>query len=340
MAERVLLHIGLMKSGTTFLQGRLDANRDLLAAQGFLFPGATWGAQIQAVTDVLGFGGSAARKPSDGAWEALLAEMSGHPGSAIVSMEFLAAAVPANIARLADELADVDLRVVVTVRDLGRAVPAMWQEGIKNGRTWTWPEYLRGVREGGPAGQHFWRQQAAGRIVQRWADAVGTQRATLVTVPPAGSPPELLWDRFCTVSGLDRADWRPPERANESLGAASTLALRSLNEQLTDLTPRRYRSLVKSPVGNGVLAARRGAEDRIGFVVPRWLRARAEQVSERLMATGVPVVGDLTDLVPRDVAGVDPSTVGDRDQLEAAVAALAGLVRAQDARRDRRQRSL
>ena len=41
MAERVVVHIGLMKSGTTFLQGRLDANREQLAAQGVLFPGPT-----------------------------------------------------------------------------------------------------------------------------------------------------------------------------------------------------------------------------------------------------------------------------------------------------------
>ena len=32
MAERVLLHVGLMKSGTTFIQGRLNANRERLPA--------------------------------------------------------------------------------------------------------------------------------------------------------------------------------------------------------------------------------------------------------------------------------------------------------------------
>jgi hypothetical protein len=35
----VFFHVGLMKSGTTFLQGRLNANRRLLAEQGVLFPG-------------------------------------------------------------------------------------------------------------------------------------------------------------------------------------------------------------------------------------------------------------------------------------------------------------
>jgi hypothetical protein len=38
MAQRVIVHIGLMKSGTTFIQGRLGANRARLAAQGVLFP--------------------------------------------------------------------------------------------------------------------------------------------------------------------------------------------------------------------------------------------------------------------------------------------------------------
>ena len=39
MAERVVLHVGCLKSGTSYLQRTLDRNRDALAAQGFLFPG-------------------------------------------------------------------------------------------------------------------------------------------------------------------------------------------------------------------------------------------------------------------------------------------------------------
>jgi hypothetical protein len=47
----------------------------------------------------------------------------------------------------------------------------------------------------------------------------------------------------------------------------------------------------------------------------------------QLERSGAHVVGDLDDLAPLDVAGVDPTQVGDRAQLDAAVAALAGALR-------------
>ena len=40
MAERVLLHIGAPKAGTTFLQTILWKNRESLGAQGLLVPGS------------------------------------------------------------------------------------------------------------------------------------------------------------------------------------------------------------------------------------------------------------------------------------------------------------
>jgi hypothetical protein len=48
----------------------------------------------------------------------------------------------------------------------------------------------------------------------------------------------------------------------------------------------------------------------------------------RLRELGVRVVGDLEDLRPVPVPGVDPSSVSDSERLDAAVAGLEGLVRA------------
>ena len=68
-------------------------------------------------------------------------------------------------------------------------------------------------------GKRFWRQQSAGQIVQRWAEGVGADHVTVITVPPPGAPSELLWQRFCQVAGIAAADWVEAPRANESLGA-------------------------------------------------------------------------------------------------------------------------
>ena len=70
MAERVFLHIGLPKTGTTFLQTTMWHNRAQLEAQGFLYPGAKRMDHYHASQDVRG-----QRTPPTGAWEQLRSEL-------------------------------------------------------------------------------------------------------------------------------------------------------------------------------------------------------------------------------------------------------------------------
>jgi hypothetical protein len=321
MAQRVVFHIGLMKSGTTFIQGRLNANRARLAEQQVLFPGPTWNRHVRAVADLLQ---SQNRKP--GSWNSLVEEINEYPGTAVVSMEYLAPMGSPRINVLRDAFPDTEIRIVATVRDLGRSVPAMWQEAIKNRRTWEWPEYVQAIEKGGDAGHRFWRQQHAGKIVRRWSSVVGPDHTYVVTVPPPGAPAALLWDRFCEVAGIRADTWDDAPRANESLGAASTLVMRELNLATQDLSLQTYKKRVKA-LAKHVMGGHRGEEDPIGFTVPAWLRKESDKIGTQLRSGGAHIVGDLADLTPVDVPGVDPTTVDARAQLEASVAALAGVLR-------------
>jgi hypothetical protein len=320
MAQRVVFHIGLMKSGTTFIQGRLNANRERLAEQQVLFPGPTWARHVRAVSDLLG---SDKRKP--GSWNSLVDEVNEYDGTAVVSMEYLAPMGAPRIKVLRDAFPETEVRVAVTVRDLGRSVPAMWQEAIKNRRTWDWDEYVRSIQKGGEPGKRFWRQQHAARIVRRWSSVLGPDHVYVVTLPPPGASPGLLWDRFSEVAGIATDTWDEGPRANESLGAASTQVMRQLNLATQDLPLTAYKKRVKA-LAKHVMGGHRGAEDPIGFTVPRWLRQESAKVITQLERSGAKVVGDLSELEPVDVPGVDPATVGDADQLEAAIAALAGVL--------------
>jgi hypothetical protein len=321
MAQRVVFHIGLMKSGTTFIQGRLNANRERLAAQSVLFPGPTWNRHVRAVSDLLQ---ASDRKP--GSWNSLVDEINDYDGTAVVSMEYLAPAGAPRIKVLRDSFPDTEIRVAVSVRDLGRGVPAMWQETVKNRRTWEWPEYVRSIQKGGDAGRRFWRQQHSAKIVKRWASVLGGDQVYVVVVPPPGAPSELLWERFCQVAGIQPDTWDEAPRANESLGAASTLVLRELNLATQDLPILAYKKRVKA-LGKHVMSGHRGDEQPIGFTVPAWLRKESDRIRDQLARSGAQVVGDLSELDPVNVRGVDPTTVGDREQLTAAVSALAGALR-------------
>lgn len=321
MASEVVLHVGLMKSGTTFIQGRLDANRDRLAQLGVLFPGPGWGRHVRAVSDLIE---SPRRQP--GAWKSFCDEVNDHRGLAVTSMEYLGPISAARIATLPTAFPGARLTAVLTVRDLGRTVPAMWQESVKNRRSWGWADYVESVHRGGEAGRRFWRQQDAARIARRWAGELGSDRVVVVTVPPPGAPAEMLWDRFRAAAGIADADWSEAPRANESLGAASIQVMRQLNAATADLPLRDYKRRVKA-LAKHVLSQHRGQEDPIGFAVPRWLRRRAARMATELREIGVAVVGDPDELTPLDVAGVDPESVTAAAERDAAVAGLAEVLR-------------
>jgi hypothetical protein len=324
MASRVVLHVGLMKSGTSYLQRRLDANRDLLTGRGVLLPGQRWRDQMLAVSDVLG------RKQlvdkSAGRWAALLDESSAHDGVVVVSMEFLGPARPEALARVVASFGATPVEAVVTLRDLGRTVPAMWQESLQNGGTVAWGDYVGGLDGRRTPAQAFWRQQGMGRIVGNWVAALGADRVTLVTVPPAGAAPGLLWERFCEAARLDIADAGEVPPANTSLDAGSAVLLRELNLRLRDddLPPGEYHRLVKFGLGKQALAGRGGAP--IGFEPSTWLVRRSGEIEQRLRDSGARVVGDLADLAPVSVAGIDPGTVPVDERLRAEVEELREVV--------------
>jgi hypothetical protein len=326
---RLALHVGAMKTGTTYLQGRLFANKSTLAHRHVLLPGKQWRTQSRAVWGLLNGEGRQ--------WRRMAHRISAHEGLSVVSMEFLAAAPEAKARALRDSV-EVDIDVVITARDLNRAIPAMWQESVRNGRTWTYDRYVAAVpasrpglgdaREASRAGTHFWRQQDLVSIARTWAGVVGPERVTVVTVPPPGAPRDLLWERFTSVVGLDREGLVPGESSYESLGAASAQVMRRFNElfEHNDLTFAQSQVARKVVLAGEVLGRRKPDEPAIGLAVEPWVVEETARVVADLQALGVRLEGSWDDLTPVDVPGIDPGTLDDAEVAEAAIAGLAGFL--------------
>lgn len=328
---RVVLHVGAMKSGTTYLQSCLFDNKPLLRRNGVLLPGREWRSQARAVHGLLHSEGRQ--------WRKMAARMAAHDGLSVVSMEFLAAASAERAREVRATLGDESaVSVVISARDLNRSIPAMWQESVQNGRTWTWQRFHEAVVADRPsrkrpaerslAGAHFWRQQDLSRIAKVWGEVVGPEQVSIVTVPPPGSPRDLLWQRFAAVVGIDAELIEPVQLANESLGAASAQVMRRLNELLdeADLGFAESQVARKRLLSKQVLAARKGAEPAIGLPVAPWVQEETDAMVAGLVDTGVQLVGDWGDLKPVDVAGIDPGHVDQALLLETALGGLAGFL--------------
>ncbi|EON24728.1 hypothetical protein CF8_1216 [Nocardioides sp. CF8] len=331
MSRRLVLHVGAMKSGTSFIQSRLFANkRMLLTERDILVPGMNWLSQVMAARDVLGSG--------EQQWAKMAGKVHAHEGTSVISMEYLGPVRPVVTQRVAATFPDHAIEVVVTARDLNRTIAAMWQETVQNGRTWTFADYLAGIEAWRPghrdaieppeAGRTFWRQQNLVRIARTWGELAPV---TVVTVPPPGAPRELLWERFCSVLGTAPTGFAPARMDNESVGAASTLVIRRLNELLNEagLPFPEGTDLRKGVLAKQVLAARKSAEPAIGLPVAPWVVAHAAHLVSALSEAGVSLVGSWDDLTPVDVPGVDPASLDSAEVLDAAIAGLAGFLAAQ-----------
>lgn len=317
MTDRVVLHVGTMKSGTTSLQALLFANQGLLAEQGVLVPGRSWADQVRGVRDVI-----RTHDRSGEAWSALVEEVRGWRGTAVLSMEYLGTFTPKQVAAVVDSFPDRRVEVVVTTRDLNRTLASMWQETIQNGRAWTWRDYRRGAHRARPrprrrprhvteAGRTFWRQQDLVRITRRWGAAAGEGAVSLVAVPPPGAPHAELTARFARVVGFDPSGLLPGEASNASIGAASARLLQQVNARLVELgiPTSAGKPVRKELLAKAVLSRRASSEPKIGLPVARWVRSYAAGMVDQLRADGLRLEGAWCDLVPVAVPGADPSDI-------------------------------
>jgi hypothetical protein len=105
------------------------------------------------------------------------------------------------------------------------------------------------------------------------------------------------------------------------------MMLRELNVRLADELPHeKYNQLIKHGLAKRGLTARRDQEAAVGYNA-RWVKRRSQAMLERFQMLDLHVVGDLNDLTPTKVPGVNPSRINDREQLEAALDGLAHMIR-------------
>lgn len=333
MAKRVFLHVGTMKSATTYIQDLCDLNRRSLRKAGVLCRPA-WH-NFDGMHDLLGIH-SGKGDGSSGRWKTMEARFNRWNKDVLLSNELLAPISSSKIATLVDAMRPAEVHVIITARDLTKVVPGQWQTGCRNRQTVQWNDFVRSVRSKvtppGTEGARFWRKQDVAALVRRWGEHVPLDNITVVTVPPPGSPPTLLAERFGSVIGVDMTALTQPPRSNPSLGSHSAELLRRLNLSTKDWHWRDYQTSFKNALSRVVLAERAKQEPPIalGAKDVKWIEKRTETMIKAVKKTGVRVVGDLDDLIPSGEAPkqtFDPGASTDAELLAVAEDGVLGLGR-------------
>jgi hypothetical protein len=346
MAERIVLHIGAPKTGTTFLQAVLFHNQARLADSGVLVPGRNRRDH--------GFAATGIRQPADGPrradWERLVAQAHDWPGTVVISNEWFSMAGTRNARRALRELGDTETHILFTARDFVSQVPAAWQETLKLGVPTTLEEFVASLDS--DRGRWRWSVLDPALVLERWGGLLPPEHVHVVTLPVNGSDPSLLWKRFARVCGIEPDDCETRlDQARESISVESARLLQEMGPLLREAVnadsghwsePYVW---IQQYLSHGMLVPRRGGKIAMRPEDLAALRERSHATVRSLAEAGYDIVGDLHDLTAAETPAKArrPEEVTDREMLEVAmplVADLLGRVRRETRRANEAERRL
>lgn len=330
MAQKVFFHVGLPKTGTTYLQTIMWDNHEELRRQGVLLPGFgprqhLWASGVVREDPRLDRRGPDAKH----AWEQLSEEVNAWPGTAVISHEFFAGASEQQAARAIADLPGAEVHVVLTARDTLSLVTARWQEFVKNGETARIDDYPAS-EESDPHDEWGWATMDVGGVLQRWGATLPPERVHVLTLPKPGETRQTLWLRFASLLGIDpgRCDISGSEQ-NESLGVVEVELLRRINADLTGFESALNRGVwIRGYLAQGKLVPRRGEKFWPSPERVEELRVRGERAVELVKQQGYDVIGDVEDLRTPAVLPErrHPDSVTDAEMLEAATSTIAEMM--------------
>lgn len=297
-----LIHIGPHKTGTTSVQSAFHLARRELAARGVHYAGPDRHSVIavQAAVESRVEGG---RRVNSGRWRALVAEIARHPLERVVlSSEWFSDAEDVAIRRIVGDLDPARVHVAVTIRSLPRLLPSQWQQHVAAGSTVAYETWLESVfaRPESTLAAAFWRRHRHDRLVERWAEVVGTERVNVVVVDEVDRGAVLR--AFERLVGLSDGTLVPePQRANRSFTAPEADLMLAVNAALVAEGADSNLRLNLGLYGVAAALRLRGpGVDEPPIETPAWALERAKERTLEIVAgierSGVRVLGDLGSL--------------------------------------------
>lgn len=177
----------------------------------------------------------------------------------------------------------------------------------------------------------FWKRQAHGAVVERWAAAVGADRLSVIVLE--GVERSAMFVTFAQLLGVDPQILvsRMDLTSNRSMTDAEAELLVRLNglvKKSMDWTE--YVNIIRRGVARGMVENREPGLDEARLATPAWALDAAASAGTAAAATiaasGVRVVGNLDALTVR--LPDETALACDEIPIDAAVAALAAMVEA------------
>lgn len=298
----IIAHVGLMKSGTTYIQNTLRKNKDELLKNGILYPGEQFNQQ-HACYGICGndIPWVSPRRRWAALGREMLSEIQAYKQNVLISSEGLSSMDESGVNRFCERVGGVDY-VVMTVRNFQKTLLSAWQQNIKGGGKSTLIQFLDRLEEQKKKNSGLWRTYAFGEIAERWSRHASVE--LIVVSENADSSQSFLLSEFNRILGVTLTE---PAKISESEKNSSLLfddveVLRHINVLHSGLPKvereRMIRRLLKNffyPSVGKTEGTRIKLPERYWEKSQRW----AEEQIQYLPAS-VTIAGDAMELVKSD----------------------------------------
>ena len=314
-ANSIMLHIGAHKTGTTSLQAALFAASKQLEEQGVInlvADGDETANPAARAIQRLPSSGSAGAPVNYNVWTTLVRQAQAYPNQLVsISAEAFAVSESLVIKQIVNDLGLDRLQVVITLRPLGKILPSQWQQDLHG--AWLSVEFeewlrqtlkeARPIKKIGPlqVPHQFWFRHRHDALLQRWIDAVGRDRITLVVADDQRK--SSLLEHFEKLLSLSAGTLTSTGiTRNQSMTLPEMQIMQRYGEQLESselgkkiVAQSRYHKALRI-----LRKMRPENENDARLIVPAWSYARVSEIQhemvERLQASGVAVIGTLNQL--------------------------------------------
>ena len=205
---KYIIHIGPMKTGSTYLQRCIVEAAEVLAAHGIYYPRELADEKHHVVhTPIL----VAARNETQ--FEPMRAEFArlnkADHRAILLSNEYFAFLKPPAIDRLRRMIGSDDVRIVYSCRRWSDRIPSMWFQSLFSGGTQTLPEFYAQL-----ISNQTEEQDIDYTIVwQRWADAFGRSALAIFPFSSIADSGAGVFTRFCAdvldLTGVEEPPAKP-----------------------------------------------------------------------------------------------------------------------------------
>lgn len=323
--KRVIIHAGFHKSGTTALQESLYRNRDLLDKKGIHYFDFGRKAHHRLAWSISnrnwGWKNRGAEHVSPKLWKKSAKRIAKSKyETIIISSEFFSELNEEQIRKVKQDLQDLDIQILFTIRPLIKLLPSSYQQYLKYGLVADYEEWLNEVlnnQENSKVTPTFWVRHRHHEVIARWAKIFDANKTTLIIANE--DQPKFLFDEINKYLGLTQDFLKAQQTgSNRSLTMEEISLLLSINRKFPkDRSWDEYKIFIRGGIIQALTDKVAIPPNKARLLTPLWACKKANEIGLEIQRgiekLNIRTIGNLNALGNSEVPIGEPTYETDID---------------------------